>query len=211
MAYYSYLLDHDYGLAPNPFGGYCTLAVCKPAIRKSGNLKIGDWIFGTGSKAMEKKVKKSFVGKLIYAMQVEERIKLDQYWNDERFQFKKPITNGSLVMMFGDNFYHKDEHGKWIQEDSAHSLIGGKTNTEHLETDTGGENVVIGSKFYYFGDKAPTIPDEFSEICHQHIGMKKPDVKLGDSFLKWIEDNYDKGIQGDPINWSEFDNQSKLF
>lgn len=48
MSYFSYVVEHDYGLAPNPFGGYCSLAVCKPGIRGNENLKIGDWIIGTG-------------------------------------------------------------------------------------------------------------------------------------------------------------------
>ena len=54
MKIYSYKIDHDFGLAPNPFGQYCTVAVCKPDIRKSKNLKIGDWIIGTGSKSLSK-------------------------------------------------------------------------------------------------------------------------------------------------------------
>ena len=31
---YSYVFDHDYGFAPNPFHGVCTLATCKPSIRE---------------------------------------------------------------------------------------------------------------------------------------------------------------------------------
>ena len=31
---YSYIITRDYGFAPNPFGGVCTLATCKPKIRK---------------------------------------------------------------------------------------------------------------------------------------------------------------------------------
>jgi len=54
MNYYSYLVEHDFGLAPNPFGGYCTLTVCKPIIRKSSKLRIGDWIIGTGSVALSR-------------------------------------------------------------------------------------------------------------------------------------------------------------
>ncbi|MBC6697349.1 Nmad2 family putative nucleotide modification protein [Hymenobacter puniceus] len=48
MALYSYVLRFDTGDAPNPYGGVCTLAVCKPAIRRTA--QIGDWILGTGSK-----------------------------------------------------------------------------------------------------------------------------------------------------------------
>jgi len=39
---YSYVVRYDSGFAPNPFGGYCTLATCKPEIRKTAQL--GDWL-----------------------------------------------------------------------------------------------------------------------------------------------------------------------
>ena len=114
MVVYSYVIEHDFGLAPNPFGRYCTLAVCKLKIRGSSKLKIGDWILGTGSKAIEMSTgKKGLRKKLIYAMQVTEKITFDDYWSDPRFQYKKPRMNGSRVAMFGDNFYHTDENGNW--------------------------------------------------------------------------------------------------
>src|SRR5690606_4234616 len=127
MGYYSYKIEHDFGLAPNPFGGYCTLAVCKADIRKNKKLQIGDWIVGTGSAKLKN------IGSLIYAMQLEEKISFQQYWEDPRFQYKKPVINGSLVEMHGDNFYHIDPITRnWIQENSAHSLAKGEVNLEHL-------------------------------------------------------------------------------
>lgn len=212
MVVYSYLIEHDLGLAPNPFGKYCTLAVCKPRIRGSSKLKIGDWIVGTGSKALEESSgRKKLRDKLIYAMQVSERISMDEYWNDLRFQYKKPVMNGTLVTMFGDNFYHKDESGNWIQEDSAHCKLDGTCNHEHLKTDTSGNNVLIAEYFFYFGDNAPTIPKELLEICHTGIGEKKfEDGKLGDDFINWVITNFHAGIHGDPINWQEY-NQLDLF
>ena len=82
------MIDHDFGLAPNPFGQYCTIAVCKPNLRKSKNLKIGDWIIGTGSKSLEKSSGIKSVSKLIYAMKLTEIIKLNELWWHE-------ICNGS--------------------------------------------------------------------------------------------------------------------
>ena len=37
---FTYVLAHDNGAAPNPFGGVCTLVICKPQIRRSA--KEGD-------------------------------------------------------------------------------------------------------------------------------------------------------------------------
>jgi hypothetical protein len=42
MKLYSYVVTHDTGFSPNPFWGCCTLADCKPAIRRTA--KIGDWV-----------------------------------------------------------------------------------------------------------------------------------------------------------------------
>ena len=50
---FSYVVDHDYGYAPHPFGRYCTLAKCKYGSGRFENVvelaEVGDWIAGTGS------------------------------------------------------------------------------------------------------------------------------------------------------------------
>lgn len=207
MALYSYIVEHDYGLAPNPFGQYCTLAVCKPQIRKSGLLKLNDWIIGTGSKSLEELTDKKFINHLIYAMKVEEIISMQEYWDDLRFEYKKPIVNGPLNTMYGDNFYHKDESGNWVQENSAHSNPDGSSNKKHLEIDIGGKNVLIGKTFYYFGRNAPLIPEKFIGICHSGIGMKKVTDESSEEFIKWLKIKYEFGIHGDPVNWVEHNKQ----
>lgn len=210
MTYYSYLVEHDFGLAPNPFGSYCTLAVCKPKIRRSRQLKVGDWIVGTGSKALEDTTGKQLRHHVIYAMQVLEVISFQQYWEDDRFQYKKPVLNGPIATLYGDNFYHKDKNDNWIQEDSAHSNDDGTPNQQHLETDTGGENVLVAELYYYFGDNAPLLPEKLKGICHTGIGEKKLKDEEGASLIAWINENFTPGIKGDPLNWIEF-NQKKLF
>ena len=200
MGYFSYKIEHDYGLAPNPFGGYCTLAVCKPQIRNNNNLNIGDWIIGTGS------VKLNTEFHLIFAMRLEEKITFQEYWNDPRFNYKKPVTNGSLVQMYGDNFYHRNpETGEWIQENSAHSLTGGIPNQNHIETDTRGKFVLISQHFFYFGDHSVPIPEPFRDVCSRGRNMKSRSIPLdvANSFIVWIQENYRMGIHGDPISWSK--------
>src|SRR5678816_873168 len=44
---YRYIVRVDSGAAPNPFGGWCSLAICKPAIRRTA--QRGDWIIGLRS------------------------------------------------------------------------------------------------------------------------------------------------------------------
>jgi len=41
-----YVVDRDFGFAPNPFHGYCTLATCKAKIRNQA--RVGDWVIGNG-------------------------------------------------------------------------------------------------------------------------------------------------------------------
>jgi hypothetical protein len=198
MAYFSYKIEHDYGLAPNPFGSYCTLAVCKPTIRDNKNLSLGDWIIGTGS------VKLQRLHHLIFAMKVDEKITFNEYWDDPRFQYKKPVINGSLVQIYGDNFYHRIDNGKkWIQENSAHSLKDGTPNGKHVKIDTSGQFVLISKTFYYFGDKSQLIPERYWEICSEGRNMKGPSIPINvaQNFIEWLQQNFTTGVHGDPINW----------
>ena len=80
MTLYSYIVAYDDGFAPNPFRGVCTLACCKPKIRKGA--KKGDYIVGIG--------RKSSGNRVVFAMKVEETLVHDDYWHDERFRAKAP-------------------------------------------------------------------------------------------------------------------------
>ncbi len=76
---FSYVVDHDLGFAPNPFGGFCTLAKCKYGKKKRNIVEMveeGDWIAGTGGADL---TKSAGHGKLIYAMRVDEKIPLADY------------------------------------------------------------------------------------------------------------------------------------
>lgn len=206
MKIYSYMIDHDYGLAPNPFGKYCTIAVCKPCLRKSKNLKIGDWIIGTGSKSLEKSSGLKCVSKLIYAMQVSEILDLNSYWLDPRFQYKKPVMNGTLATIFGDNFYYLDENRNWVQIDCTHKNKDGFYNEEHFRKDTLGKNALIAEVFYFFGQNALELPDNLKRICHTTQGLKIVTPKeLADQFLHWLQSNFDCGINGLPISWLNYE------
>lgn len=181
---YIYVVARDFGFAPNPFHGYCTLATCKPGIRKSA--RIGDWVMGVGGSRLQA------TGRCIYLMNVSEILKFNDYWSDQRFQIKKPIRNGSPVMMVGDNVYHQNgKTGDWIQEDSHHSNPDGTTNITNLETDTMSVNVLISTRFYYFGSESP--PVDLSSINYKNVrnyckmSLDDPNVI---AFLKNFEEKY---------------------
>lgn len=207
MINFSYKLEHDLGLAPNPFGKYCTLAVCRGDIRRNSYCQEGSWIFGTGSVSLKCE------HKLIYAMQVEEKIEFQEYWEDQRFQYKKPIIieDAGLHQLYGDNFYHKDVNSnKWIQERSAHSEKDGSQSDEHTRKDTDGRNVLISRKFYYFGDHAIDVPKNiFEDICctkgpGRYVKRKALPEAAVVEMVNYLESRYRIGIHGDPINWATY-------
>lgn len=148
---YTYVIARDFGFAPNPFHGVCTLATCKPGIRKSA--QIGDWILGVGGSKLG-----SAYRKCILLMKVSEKISFQNYWDDFRFEIKKPCRNGSHVKMLGDNIYHRNIHGEWVQEDSHHSNADGSINQVNLNRDVEkSDQVLISNFFFYFGQKAVSV------------------------------------------------------
>ena len=198
MEIYSYVVARDYGFAPNPFYGACSLATCKPGIRKGA--QVGDWIVGTGSA----KYKRS--GTLVYAMQVEEVLTFNQYWDSPKHQNKIPILTGSKKQTFGDNIYHK-EKGKWEQANSHHSLCDGSENIYNIKNDTKADRILIGSKFVYFGGSGPKIPENLKKYKNENICCQRgykvhfPE-KLKSEFLQWIESLNQWGYVGKPHKWS---------
>lgn len=197
MNIYSYVVARDYGFAPNPFFGYCTLSACKPQIR--GYAQIGDYVVGTG--AAER------ASYLVYVMKISEILSFDEYWNDPRFQDKKPNLYGSRKQAFGDNIYHSIVNG-WHQLDSHHSYENGVPNYKNIATDTKADRVLVSDNFLYWGGRGPQIPHFFRDfngvdICKRGQGHKKnfPEPLVAE-FIKWINSFEDRGFLGRPKNWS---------
>jgi hypothetical protein len=195
MRMYSYVLRTDRGFAPNPFWGYCTLACCKPVIRKMA--VIGDWIVGTGS------VNNAGSEKLIYAMKVTGKKTLEQYARDERFQNK--IPRQGVREERGDNIYYKNTTGCWVQRYSYHSIGTEKVIQTSIKRDLKGEYVLISGHYFYFGKNAITIPQGLREIINGgHPGHKSRSIPSSviATFEEWI-DTQPRGKQGDPHDFRE--------
>ena len=168
MRLFSYVVAQDFGFAPNPFCGFCTLATCKPKIRKWA--KIGDWIIGTGSRGRGKvQDRRDF---LVYAMRVTEVMTFSEYWNDPMFHRKRPNLKGSLKQSYGDNIYFKNEIGNWHQQDSHHSYEGGKQNYHNISHDTWADRVLISNDYVYWGGEGPKIPEKFLNYNGEDIRKK---------------------------------------
>lgn len=199
MKVYSYVVARDFGFAPNPFHGFCTLATCKPVIRK--NAEIGDIIIGIGSGAQDS----AYSGRMIYAMIVSEILTYDEYWTDPRFQAKKPFMSGSKMQMYGDNIYHTSpKTGKMVQEFSHHSYEDGTTNYNNYNRDVPGEKVLVAEQFWYFGNQAIEIPSSLSclsEVKRGHQVWKGQDFYC--AVRAWLESLNDSGFIGKPCKFSE--------
>lgn len=150
----TYIVKYDHGLSPNPFHDWCTLAVCTPN-HQGIHLVRGDMIAGFYDK--------SHGYKFLYAMVVEERLRMDDYFNDPRFQNKKPISNGTAIERAGDNFYSADQTGVWHQHDNPFH-----DGEYHLRQDTRYPWVYVASKFWYLGEKACDLPPEFHALVGGH-------------------------------------------
>lgn len=198
---FSYVVAYDSGFAPNPFHRFCTLATCKPEIRKAA--QIGDWVIGTGS--ANKKVRRG--GHLVHAMQISECISTQDYWSDQRFQKKKPTFGGSWLNASGDNIYEPIGDNKWKQLHSYHSHSDGSQRLDHTNKDTKVPRVLVSEKFVYFGAHGPKIPNgvatfaDLSLIKHG-IGHLKIEVpELIDNFVKWFHELGVIGVYGEPWDW----------
>jgi hypothetical protein len=179
----SYVVVHDYGFAPNPFGGVLTLATCKPDIRKSAEL--GDWIMGTGSK--------QGVGsnRLLFAGCVSQVLLMDVYGSSSDFKSKIPLFGSDPWKRRGDNIYVK-ENGQWRQRKNPFHDEG---NIAH---DLSGKNVLVCQQFWYFGAKAPQIPTECSSLIK--VGSKHKN-NIGNPaihpFFVWLQ-SLPAGLTGEP-------------
>ncbi|MFK0642745.1 MULTISPECIES: hypothetical protein [unclassified Ochrobactrum] len=203
MSIYSYIVRYDSGFAPNPFYGFCTLATCKPLIRK--HAKIGDWVVGCGS--ADRAVRRG--GHLVHAMRVTETLTFQEYDADARFQRKKPIRNGSRKQSAGDNIYFTvTGTDGWSQRDSFHSNSEGLPNPRHVANDTQVDRVLVSNHFIYFGGEGPTFPDDLLDskgrhICKDGIGRSKfEDAAMETRLIGWLGSIGPMGLRGSPFEWS---------
>lgn len=188
---YSYCIPYDDGAAPNPFWGFCTLAICKPAIRRTAS--VGDWIVGTGSKNAPTG---DLSGKLVYAMRITKVMSIQAYdiWARRYCRRKIPDwAHKDVKHRLGDCIYDYST-GKPRQRKGVHKHM-------NRETDLSGKNVLLSDHFYYFGKNAIDLPRGISKIVHQTQGHKstanQPYFK---KFVEWIENSkYEVGkLYGEP-------------
>jgi hypothetical protein len=194
MKLYSYIVTSDTGFSPNPFWGWCTLADCKPAIRRTAS--IGDWVVGLSPKAKSNRI--------IYAMQVEEILPYRNYFLDSRFKAKIPDSStDKIIYKRGDNIYKPLPNGDFQQLQSMHSN-GTNENVARKTHDLGGKKVLISKTYFYFGSMPLDLPESLSVLkCGRgHKNRFFPDIIS--AFITFII-LQSPGVNAAPTIWSQND------
>ena len=189
---FSYVVDHDDGFAPNPFHGFCTLACCKPRIRSKA--QVGDYVIGHAGKGDGYRV--------IYAMEVTDKMTFHEYWCDPLFRVKRPDVDAGGEKALGDNIYHWDGQ-EYRQEPSRHSNSDGTENMKNKHHDTKDDAVLISNKFTYWGGQSPDDPPFLSDIVKHGPGHKsKANDPYIPEFERWFKSKKN-GRLGDPTDMDE--------
>jgi len=142
---FTYKVKDDFGTAPNPFAGVCTLAICKPAIRRVA--KQGDLIVG---------LTPGRDGRIVYCMQVMDKKPWKEYielCSNKAARLAQPeYTNLNKKIPKSDQ-----DQGDCIWRDAAayqeaRPSYSGHGGTHHFWKDVlNGQNVLLSTKFWYFG------------------------------------------------------------
>jgi hypothetical protein len=160
-SFYSYVIRHDNGAAPNPFWGLCTLTICKPDIRRTSN--IPDWVIGTGSKnsRLEDGKTYDFSDSLVFAMKISRKLSLEEYDIFCKKSLVKKIPkwfNRDVRLRLGDCIY---DYG---DKNELPTLRKGVHTIENMKRDLGGKHSLLSKHFYYFGQEPRQIPQYLKHI-----------------------------------------------
>lgn len=208
MRVYSYVVKKDDGFAPNPFWDYMTMATGQSLIRQVA--KPGDWLVGLHAKS--EKLEDHY---LLFAMKISEKLTFVEYWNDNRFQVKKPeFSEKERIYHVGDNIYEPVEEG-FKQHYSLHALDFFESEKEwkkQKEEDLQGKYVLVSQKyeFYYFGKKPEKFPStELIDLLYCDIGYKCiADPEVPEEFTEFIHQLHTEkkiGVKAKPNDWPKKD------
>lgn len=162
---FTYKVIFDAGSAPNPEHSVCTLAICKPAIRRVA--KVGDVIVGFAP---------GNSGRLVYCMRVTHVLTWADYIDICHGRNANPTINASMARQLtkkvpknesdaGDCIWpDADQYAAVLPSFSRHGGIG---DFEH-DVINGG-NVLLSTEFWYFGNGEKTNIQLSDQVLHNLI------------------------------------------
>lgn len=191
-AIYSYIVRVDQGSAPNPFGSYCTLALCKPMIRKCA--KPNDWIVGFAAKGIGGTYENP---KVIYFMKVDRVLPFEKYESfcKQNCPIKIPnVSSRAYEKTVGDCQY--------VWRNGKVHVLPGVHGESSKEDDLSGKHVLIAKDFVYFGSEGVPIDDDLRDVGRIVRGHRSPmNQPFFDAFEKWAHrqiKKYGNGYVGKP-------------
>jgi Nucleotide modification associated domain 2 len=184
----SHVITYDIGLAPNPFHDFCTSALCTPS-HMNARLQPDDWLVGNSPK--------DDGNRLVYAMRISEVMSMNGYFDDPRFQRKKPKPEGSPVEQCGDNIYQQSQGGLWKRLESKFH-----NDPKSLGQDPG-HPFFVAEHYFYFGRERTSIPQELTKIIKGAQGIKYTANHVAHDFVFWLEANFEPGVLGMPRDMTD--------
>ena len=202
-----YKMTDDTGFAPNPFWGFMTLATCKPQIRKCKH--PGDWIAGfTSGELCDDPVGGE---RLVFGMEIGEKIALANYVRDGRLRSKIPRRAAANICAEGDNIYRP--------------LIPNARNPAHFEQlrnrnhgpqdqahDVSGQYALIAKRFAYFGVEAIPLPRHVRPdvpAAQAGHGAQTHDVTRAKRFIDYVFGLPSAAVMHRPHQWPSTDSSWK--
>jgi hypothetical protein len=192
---FSYRVRMDFGSAPNPYGGICTLTICKPKIRSTA--KSGDWVVGLASTVSDLPDPEH---KIIYAMRVSKVLALAEYDSlcRSELEIKVPRRPAKTYQEFAGDCVYNYSGSVMVQRPSVHG-------EDDINRDLGGKNALLSDHFFYFGNKAVPLPQDLWGIAKKGVAhQSRLNDPYREAFVSWIESTYQSNkLYGEPLNRSE--------
>ncbi len=165
MKNYVYRMDHDTGFAPNTSYGICSLTGCKSK-KKNGTRNIeelaepGSWVIGVGGNYTNQP------DKLIYAMEVESNLLLNQFRKKYPLKSKylKGKTPGTNVLV-SKKFYYFGKKAITIPSELKNIIIDRQGCWLVSDEDIKKLKNYLSKKYKYDVHGEPNNPDVKKENC----------------------------------------------
>jgi hypothetical protein len=176
---WTYVIRVDRGGAPNFEAPATTLTVCKPRIRKRA--KVGELVLAFNGKSLNPVEPHS----VCWAGIVSEVIPIADYWNDPRFDGKKPGRHRGPREL-PDNIYQPTATGSLGQvRNDTHTAV-------DVERDLGGLNALVLQRSWYFGPTVAILPAGFGlRMIGGRRGERHSqiDEHTWHDLKRWLDDN----------------------
>ncbi|MBI9095671.1 MAG: hypothetical protein JEY71_12380 [Sphaerochaeta sp.] len=199
---FSYIVAQDSGFSPNPFWGQCSLACCKPTIRRSIGKRWSSshdtWIVGISPKSRG--------NELIYIMRVDHCVEFPEYY--ESYPQKRPDFSKGQVDTCGDNIYRPIDR-RYEQLRSRHSYPpfgdSWSVNNNAMNRDIGGKYVLLSDNFVYYGKETVKIEGSMKELIvgrGYRCNFSQDAIKALEKYINERSVDFQNGaILADPDLW----------